>query len=182
MFRVDKEKDGIVDWNKLVGYRRGLEVARWHTQKPVFPETVGHHSASVALLCDLISEGSCSRDVLYSALIHDLGEFCTGDVPAPAKRENPSLKDHLRVMDEEYIRRLGIDIPLLAASEVDLLKAADIIDLLWAARLEIQVGNTDFTEVLERGFSYLEVLQYLPARQQLIISKITDSLRLENGS
>jgi 5'-deoxynucleotidase YfbR-like HD superfamily hydrolase len=182
LFRVDTAKSELVRWDKLIGYRRGTEVSRWHTQQPIFPETVGHHSANVALLCDVISEGECSRDVLFTALIHDLGEFWTGDVPAPAKVLNPSLKDHLSVMDEHYLRGIGVETPLLSAAEISLVKAADILDLLWVARLEVQVGNTAYLDVLDRGFSYLEALQWLPAKQQAIVNNIANQLRIEDGS
>lgn len=174
MLKVDRAQ-GVLDWNKLIAYRRGMEVARWHTRKPVFPETVGHHTANVALLCDILTDGECSKDLLMAALVHDVGEFYTGDLPAPVKVDDPELSTRIHDLDAKYLSRNGITVPFLVENEKNVLRAADIIDLVWTAALELRVGNSDYQEVLERGIQYLKALQ-LPNRQQAIVDNIMESI------
>lgn len=180
MFRMGGEKDEVNDWEKLVAYRRGMEISRWHTCQPVFQETVGHHTANVALLVHYLTDGEASKELLYSALIHDIGEFYTGDLPAPAKRDNPELATRIHDLDYAYLGQQNIEAPLLPESEKNLLRAADILDLIFTSRLEIQIGNDSFHEVFWRGIEYIAMV-HLPTKAQARVNQIVDKLK-ENVS
>ena len=64
----------------------GAEVLRYHTVQTLQRETVGHHSHGVACLVLLLDPQASAR-LLRAALLHDLAEQCTGDIPSAAKRE-----------------------------------------------------------------------------------------------
>ena len=164
-----------MNWLKLSGYRKGSEVSRWHTQRPVWPETVGHHSANVALLCDLISEGGCSRDLLYAALIHDLAEVATGDIPAPIKKAYGWLKKSAVAAEEDWFILHDIEPPHLSENEALLLKACDTLDLCLKAHQEVSLGNQAFEQVFTNGVSYLDLVN-LPGRQKAMIQTILEGL------
>ena len=153
-----------------------MEVSRWHTRQPIFAETVGHHSANVALLIHYLSDGEASKDLLYAALIHDVGEFYTGDLPAPLKKDDPGLGERVHELDYKYLQQQNIDPPHLVESEKNLLRAADVLDLLFTSRLEIQCGNSDYKEVFQRGLDYIAMVQ-LPAKQQARVNKIVEILK-----
>lgn len=170
----------MVDWKKLVGYRKGSEVSRWHTQRPVWPETVGHHSAGVALLCDLISEGQCSRELLYAALIHDLAEVATGDIPTPAKKRWFGLDVSTEEAERVWYIEHSIVLPTLSEDEALLLKACDLLDLCLKAHQEVSLGNQAFEKVYANGVSYLDLLQ-LPGRQRAMIVAILEGINHEQG-
>lgn len=175
MLRMGGEKDKLNDWKKLIAYRRGMEVNRWHTRQPIFEETVGNHTANVALLVHYLTDGEASRELLYAALIHDIGEFYTGDLPAPVKHDSPELATRVHELDYQYLDQQNIEAPMLAETEKNLLRAADIVDLLFVSRLELQVGNDDFYEVFWRGVSYIAMVQ-LPAKAQARVNKIVEAL------
>ena len=127
-----------------------------------------------------LTDGEASKELLYSALIHDIGEFYTGDLPAPAKRDNPELATRIHDLDYAYLGQQNIEAPLLPESEKNLLRAADILDLIFTSRLEIQIGNDSFHEVFWRGIEYIAMV-HLPTKAQARVNQIVDKLK-ENVS
>lgn len=83
----------MADATTLTLLRAALGVRRWHTRADVAaPDTVGHHSAEVALLLlALMPPPGPSPALLRAALTHDLAEYWTGDLPAPARWRWPAL-------------------------------------------------------------------------------------------
>ena len=70
-----------------------VNVKRWHTAN-IEPETVGHHSAVVAIMASHLLDSTLGSEpsqygfklaVLRTALAHDLGEYGVGDIPSPVK-------------------------------------------------------------------------------------------------
>lgn len=134
-------------------YRSGAKVKRYHTLDCHVSETVGHHSANVALLCPIIADGEVSAVLLLAALTHDSTEQFTGDVPATTKWANPELAAALKKIDAAY--SYDNYSSLLNEHERRILKQADMLDLCLKAVEELEMGNNQFRYVLQRGLNYL---------------------------
>ncbi len=148
-------------------YRDGNRVKRYHTVDTVVGETVGHHSANMAILCVLLSEEKPSAALLMAALTHDMAEQFTGDIPTTAKWESKELKEALASMEARFDRYWFNSTPL-APRELKVLKQADILDLCFKAVEEINMGNNQFRPILARGLDYLRTNEPLPATVQLM--------------
>jgi 5'-deoxynucleotidase YfbR-like HD superfamily hydrolase len=164
-----QSKDGTLLVAKIKHYRRGNKVKRYHTVDCHVQETVGHHSANVAILCTIISEQPPSVPLLMAALTHDTTEQFTGDVPATAKWDSPELAAALKKM-EERLTRNHYD-TLLKHHEKRVLKQADMLDLCFKALEEVKMGNQEFGHILRRGLDYLRTNDPLPTTQ-LIMKEI----------
>ena len=137
---------------RLDFFAAGADVLRYHTVRTLSQETVGHHSHQVALLCTLI-DPNASRALLMAALLHDLAEQVTGDIPSPAKRQF-GISDQVSSMEAKIMRSVGIDFPLLTLEEARTLKLADLAQgALFCAR-EISMGNSRMLPVFNRYHSY----------------------------
>ena len=135
--------------------RSGMNVKRFHTTHRTQEETVGHHSANVcAMLLRLDPE--VSRDLLVAALMHDVPEVYTGDVPAPFKWENPDVKHGLKGGELSYLEVNNIPSPMLNKAEQTMLKVADMLDLILSSLEEMGRGNVYARELVQNGAAYLE--------------------------
>lgn len=110
-------------------------VTRWHSgaSAPYLAHTqdrIGGHSGRMGVLA-LHYWPDCSRDLLVACLTHDLGEYATADVPAPAKTDY--LRGMLEDMEAEALSAMGITFPALDETDRDRLKFLDRLDAyLWA--------------------------------------------------
>lgn len=130
--------------------RTGNAVKRYHTLNLIVPETVGHHSANVALLCVQLAGNKPSANLLMAALTHDLAEQYTGDVPATTKWNYPALKSMLDDIEDNYV-----PLPELTSKETRILKQADMLDLCFKMKEEMMMGNVAMADVMTRGINYL---------------------------
>lgn len=159
--------DAVKHFKKVMKYRGGTRVKRYHTVDCLVGETVGHHSANVAILCVLISEQKPSATLLLAALTHDLSEQFTGDVPATAKWESPELKEALDRMERKYDKAWAPTL-LITGYEQKVLKQADMLDLCFKAMEEVKMGNWQFKPILARGLDWLRINEPLPTVRELI--------------
>lgn len=67
------------------------EVVRWHTLPMSRRDTVAEHSWNVARIV-LAIHPSASRELIIEALMHDIGEVMTGDMPHLTKLQYPELR------------------------------------------------------------------------------------------
>ena len=132
----------------------GAEVRRYHTLTTLQTETVGHHSHGVALLCGVLEPHAHAR-LLMAALVHDLAEQVTGDIPSPAKREL-GIGNDLHELEETLLRKAGFPQPVLGPSELRTLKLADLAQGALTCVRELQLGNSRMRIVLDRYVSYAE--------------------------
>jgi 5'-deoxynucleotidase YfbR-like HD superfamily hydrolase len=135
--------------------RSGLNVKRFHTTHRTQQETVGHHSANVCAIL-LRLDPNVSRDLLVAALMHDVAEAYTGDVPAPFKWDNPDAKNALLDGEIAYTLKHDIPEPDLLGPELVLLKVADMMDLILSSLEEMGRGNLYAKELVENGAKYIE--------------------------
>ena len=143
-------------------HRRSNNVVRYHTIKTVAAESVGHHSANVAILCILLAERKPSVQLLMAALLHDMHEQFTGDIPAQAKWESAELSSALASLEKKFDAYF-IQYPTLSSEESRILKQADMLDLCFKSLEEINMGNKAFQTILSRGLKFLRDNCPLPA-------------------
>jgi len=147
---ADDSARGAAAFRNISYIRKGMNVQRFHTTNLIVGETVGHHSANVAMLCMQILP-ECRVELVAAALSHDLAEQYTGDVPAQAKWASASLKAALDNMEDQY-QRFSYD---LTANELRVLKQADMLDLCFKCLDELHMGNRTVLPMLHRGIHWL---------------------------
>lgn len=135
---------------------KGHGVRRCHTEAVIKEETVGHHSAHVAaILLTMYAPRLPSPELLAAAILHDVPEGYTGDIPANVKMDNPDLAAAYTKLETQWWGANGGDPKLMLDSdEVHLLKLADMISLARRCIQEDQMGNE-----LARSM-YLNIAKY----------------------
>lgn len=148
----------------IVGlWYRGSGIRRFHTLPMQFPDSVGQHSGGVAfliyyLLCGIVEDTLLCR-YMAAALVHDLPEYKTGDIPSPTK--SVLGRQELGVMERTYVhendpkgllRRAFADADEGAAA----LTLADALDGTVRAAIELRAENTDFKEAYRNYVRFSE--------------------------
>jgi len=115
-------------------------VRRFHTEGRLLPQSVAEHSWGVAVL--LLHFWPDSRsEVIREALGHDMGEYVSGDLPAPVKWNSTVIKEaHDKIADEFREK-------IFPSNELDnlehaRLKAMDYLELMHFLVKEKQSGRT----------------------------------------
>lgn len=133
-----------------------MNVRRFHQHTTHEVDTVGKHSCGVALMVFLI-DPTASREVILSAMCHDLGEYITGDIPAPTKRMiSGSAARELAAVESEVLKEHGFDFKDdLSATDYILLKLGDYFDGLAFCIEEAERGNLGLIEVARTYIRYI---------------------------
>jgi hypothetical protein len=114
-------------------------VRRWHSNPDLAytGQTNAHHQWSCAVLALYLWPDDA--ELLRACLLHDAGEMHVGDVPSPAKAENPALKEMLDQIEGEQLRRMGVEIV-----PSDRLKFIDRLEAyLWAMHHQPKLRYAD---------------------------------------
>lgn len=138
--------------SQLLFMAQGANVKRYHTVSTIQPETVGHHSHGVACLVLMLTD-NVSVNLLTAALLHDLSEHQTGDIPAPAKREY-GIGEQVSSLELTLLLGSGFGYPELSKIETRILKLADIAQGALYCAQEIAMGNKSMQVVFDRYMSY----------------------------
>lgn len=138
---------------------RASGIRRFHVFPMVFPDAVGQHTGGVVYLVHYLTYDILSPDraygILASALLHDLAEYKTGDLPSPTKAVLAT--GALENMEANY---LGEFVPpgmmntktitgvsgVYDESDKAILSIADAMDGLIRSAIEIRSGNRCFEE------------------------------------
>jgi 5'-deoxynucleotidase YfbR-like HD superfamily hydrolase len=133
-----RRSETIDNFTRLYWMRRFAGTKRFHNQPFIGEQTVGHHSSNVALIL-LVTEDYPSANLLKAALLHDLEEGETGDLPAIVKW-SMSVEGLSRVEAEvrTYYQFPGV---VLNNTETKLLNAADFIDAVFTCLDQRRLGN-----------------------------------------
>lgn len=140
--------------DNLISVRKGGDVKRFHTVTMLREHLVSSHSWGVATLVQDINP-ACSKELILSALYHDVAEHVTGDVSAVTKWRYPELKEVLDTVEKEVEEDLGISVGLTHQEKL-LLKFADMADLVLCCVQECRLGNREAVDIVRRGLTYLE--------------------------
>lgn len=148
-------------------------VRRFHVEPFIGQETVFHHSASVALLL-IKCLGNPSAPLLQAAILHDLEEGITGDVPAPMHRE---LLPALHKAEERVRHLYNLRMPALTIVEAQLLKAADFLDCALTAHEQLMLGNRYAQQVIDRLECFEAVEHIVMHCGNVPMQELWDSIR-----
>lgn len=131
-------------------------VRRYHTKRVHQSQTVADHAWGVAMLITLLHPEP-SANLLKAALLHDVAEVITGDVPYTAKEAYASLKAACRDAEQEVEKffRVREYMAGITFEEMQWLKAADMLELVLYGMSEIRMGNTTMCEIYDRGVHIL---------------------------
>ena len=129
------------------------DIKRYHTLPTVGEQTNATHSWGVAVIATYLHPDLNAR-VLLKALMHDVGEIETGDIPAPVKWENPELKKQLSVLEARVEKNLEIEYTL-TEYEQRIFKQADMFELLFFCVKQRKLGNCHINHVFSNGVEKL---------------------------
>lgn len=120
-------------------------VIRYHTWPHIKQQSVGEHSWQVARILMTVWPAH-SREMLQYALMHDMGEVKTGDVPYPFKADHPNVAVEFDQAEAEAIEDMqkvfGCPVlPTLSDFELTIIKICDYIDMWEWGLEEINLGN-----------------------------------------
>jgi len=131
----------MVDLVKLKRWREGAQVERAHTVRHIGDYSVGAHSHGVAIII-LALHPAPSPNLIRAALLHDLHEVHTGDVPIFAKTED------FKRLEELVDRKIGTKV-WLTSEERLWLRGADSLELLLWCREQQTMGNRNVDRIAE---------------------------------
>lgn len=85
-----------------------------------------------------------SAALLKAALMHDLPEGATGDIPGPVKWSmGKEFCTHLKDLEQKVFKFYEIQYPNLSDDEIKMLKSADFIDATFTCLMERANGNRE---------------------------------------
>lgn len=147
------------DGDKHLRVRLGGSVKRFHTWPTIGEQTVAAHTWGVlAIILDIHPMASAA--LLRRAVYHDLAEYDTGDTPSTAKWSSPNLKTLLDELEKTVNMRHGFGSDVeLSPLEVDVLKMADLMEMLWYSYEQYMLGNRNLKTV------YLRVCEAINKRK-----------------
>jgi len=141
--------------DKILAARRAGRVQRFHTYDTLRREDVAQHTFNVMNLLLILTNCNVSKNLIIAALMHDQGEYVTGDIPSPVKlmlKSEPLL--NMEVAAVNFIHHQGG--PHLTEWEQKLLKLADNLDGYIKASEEVAMGNMDLKDAKATYLLYLD--------------------------
>lgn len=129
------------------------KIRRYHAETVLGPQSLAEHSWGTVIL--LIHFWPESRpEVIRAALIHDIGELWSGDVPAPTKWKFPVLADIVEGIEQDCLKHFGMEIKGLTEEEEAQLSVCDLLELMTFVVHERRSGRCavrikPFNELLE---------------------------------
>lgn len=148
--------------------REASSVKRMHTMRMHAYQDLASHSWGVAMLI-LELKPDASAALLRAALVHDLHELETGDVPSPAKWRNANLETALRESEIRFDAEWGTDAHAgITETEWALLKWCDFFELALTCYEEFGMGNKYAGRILDRILGVLAKRTHTAAQSRLI--------------
>lgn len=132
---------------------------RYHTVDVHTRQDIGNHSFGVAWLCELLTDGNASKDLIMAALAHDLAEHMVGDIPSPAKRAL-GISAMFDEIEGKHLEEAGVGWykDALSMPEKIILKFADMLEGMTFCVRERKFGNKNVEVIFERFSSYIDEL------------------------
>lgn len=164
--------DGFINGFLEFSLDRLSAIARYNTKRFIRPQTVMQHLGSTALIAMLLSDylngigvKNNPERVLRMALVHDIEEVVSGDIPHELKYDVPhseqlrstldkltayTLDKTLSLIGDDHLqdayRRLVAEEKSRETVEAKIVKTADYIDVVIYTRLESKIGNRALKE------------------------------------
>ena len=142
-----------INYEKIETIYDAQFINRYHTV-PLggLRQTVGAHSYAVVVLLDQLWD-NCSKNLLLSALYHDVPEIILGDIPATAKWDYPEIKEAFKQAEDKVAKDLGLYF-VLTREESDRLKMADMLELVMYCH-KLNDSNPRMKLIMQTGVNYL---------------------------
>ena len=142
-----------INYEKLETIYDAQFINRYHTV-PLggLRQTVGAHSYAVVVLLDQLWD-NCSKNLLLSALYHDVPEIVLGDIPATAKWSYPDVQKVFKKAEQKVMKDLDIDF-VLTDRELNRLKMADMLELVMYCH-KLHDSNPRMKLIMQTGVNYL---------------------------
>ena len=142
-----------INYEKLETIYDAQFINRYHTV-PLggLRQTVGAHSYAVVVLLDQLWD-NCSKNLLLSALYHDVPEIVLGDIPATAKWSYPDVQKVFKKAEQKVMKDLDIDF-VLTDRELNRLKMADMLELVMNCH-KLNDSNPRMKLIMQTGVNYL---------------------------
>lgn len=141
--------------------RMASVVGRWSTTPAISRQSIADHSFYVALytdhMCDMLRLPDGIRyDALHWALIHDMPETVTSDIPGPVKRTITNVMN-LNSVEGTIFQELEYpnSAPLFDQSR-KIVKAANLIDEVFYLHSEQLLGNKYLDHVARNSWERME--------------------------
>lgn len=122
---------GITDSRSpIVSAYDALGVTRYHTKSRIPGQTLAEHQGKAGVLVMLIWPNARPQVTQY-AIIHDMEEHITGDLPYPAKSVIPKpAMDALDKLGQDYTKNfLGLAVKVTAVEKM-MVKVCDYLELM----------------------------------------------------
>ena len=159
-----------INYEKLETIYDEQIINRYHTV-PLggLRQTVGAHSYAVVVLLDQLWD-NCSKNLLLSALYHDVPEIVLGDIPATAKWSYPDVQKVFKKAEQKVMKDLDIDF-VLTDRELNRLKMADMLELVMYCH-KLNDSNPRMKLIMQTGVNYLmdnysQLSDFNPVKQVL---------------
>ena len=159
-----------INYEKLETIYDAQFINRYHTV-PLggLRQTVGAHSYAVVVLLDQLWD-NCSKNLLLSALYHDVPEIVLGDIPATAKWSYPDVQKVFKKAEQKVMKDLDIDF-VLTDRELNRLKMADMVELVMYCH-KLNDSNPRMKLIMQTGVNYLmdnysQLPDFNPVKQAL---------------
>ena len=166
----------MTDADRLDLMWRGGQVTRYHTVNLIRRQSVGEHTYGVMVMLNLLTGFSVSPGLYEAALLHDVPEAETGDVPSPTKRAMASQGwDDFEL---KVLGRYGLGRPLLTPEEKRLLALADMLEGLRYTVQEVRMGNLELVPVMDRFARYIMELAPFGHTEERLVEHVMD-MRLD---
>jgi len=129
-----------VNLTRLKLMRAAARVGRMHTVPTLRPQSTGEHTFGVIAILFEVGGDLVTPSVVQAALVHDAPEAITGDVPAPAKWMYKEVENALRGAETDIDNRYQLAVTL-TPKEIELIKFADLLELVIYSLEELDMGN-----------------------------------------
>lgn len=178
-------------------HNRTMLVERWQTvPKCGRHESVAEHMYTVAIismeLANLTKYEVNKKVMLEMALLHDIEESITTDLPYTVKHRTKEYRDAFNKISEgcleiavngfsnsEYYKELWYDAKQEKTVEARLIKLADIISLLLYCREEALLGNKYFADMIPLVCERLEPIAqiYSTEKDDKVVQLINEVIK-----
>lgn len=129
-------------------------VKRYHTWPTITTQTNAEHSWHVARIYIQLF-GLPSQDIFYYIQFHDAGEIKWGDLPYPAKSNNPEIKKAFDETEDMALREMGVQLSPLFPEEKARIKIADLLEMWEYGQHEMALGNRLAFPIVERTAQHI---------------------------
>lgn len=168
---VDSEEKEVSEtvFRRVMAVRTGGGTERCHGIRHQGSYSVAHHTWGVLALLFILFPEDYPR-LSPAILFHDVPEGWVGDIPAPTKAYDPSVKAACDRMERQIFARLDLPHDLdLPDEDRRKIKACDHLDLYFWAREQQAAGNQHAACVQRELESFFEQRPLLPPAHSLYL-------------